>query len=62
MHLVRPVAEVSGFTIEEIVEAAAEPGPLRLTRPEEVVEEHIFALRWVVVVIRLDVALVGALD
>lgn len=30
-HFVLPVAPVSGFTMEEMVEAAAEPGPLRFT-------------------------------
>jgi hypothetical protein len=31
-HFVFPAAPVSGFTIEEMVDAAAEPGPLRFTR------------------------------
>lgn len=43
-HFVFPAAPPSGFTIDEMVDAAAEPGPLRLTRPNEVVEAHIFAV------------------
>ena len=31
-HFVFPAAPVSGFTIEAMVDAAAEPGPLRFTR------------------------------
>jgi len=39
-----PAAPPSGFTIEEMDEEAAEPGPLRFTRTEEVeVEVHILA-------------------
>jgi len=37
-----PPAPPSGFTMEEMVEEAAEPGPLRFTRVEEV-EVHILA-------------------
>jgi hypothetical protein len=43
MHFVFPAAPPSGFTIEEIVEEAAEPGPLRFTSWEEV-EVHILAV------------------
>jgi len=39
-----PPAPPSGFTMEEMVEEAAEPGPLRFTRVEEV-EVHILAGR-----------------
>ena len=42
-HLVFPAAPVSGLTIEEMVEAALEPGPLRLTRLAEL-EVHISAV------------------
>lgn len=35
MHLVFPLAPVSGLTMLLIVEAAEEPGPLRFTRPLE---------------------------
>jgi hypothetical protein len=34
-HFVFPAVPVSGFTMEEMVEAALEPGPLRFTRLEE---------------------------
>jgi len=45
-HFVFPAAPLSGFTIEEMVEAALEPGPLRLTRLR--VEVHIlFVFAWV---------------
>jgi len=40
MHFVFPAAPPSGFTIEEMVEEAAEPGPLRFTS-WEVEEMHI---------------------
>jgi hypothetical protein len=40
MHFVFPAAPPSGFTIEEMVEEAAEPGPLRFTS-WEVEEVHI---------------------
>jgi hypothetical protein len=43
-HFVFPAAPVSGLTIEEIVEVALLPGPLRLTRLVED-EVHISALR-----------------
>lgn len=41
-HFVLPTAPVSGFTIEEMVDAALEPGPLWFTSTAVVVEEHIF--------------------
>jgi hypothetical protein len=44
MHFVFPAAPPSGFTIEEMVEEAAEPGPLRLTS-WEVEEVHILTDR-----------------
>jgi hypothetical protein len=34
-HFVFPAAPLSGFTIDEMVDAADEPGPLRFTRAEE---------------------------
>jgi len=34
MHFVFPAAPPSGFTIEEMVDEAAEPGPLAFTRGE----------------------------
>jgi len=43
-HFVLPAAPPSGFTIEEIVEEAAEPGPFLFTRLEEE-EVHILILR-----------------
>lgn len=43
MHFVFPALPPSGFTIEEIVEEAAEPGPLRFTSWEE--EVHILNLK-----------------
>jgi hypothetical protein len=46
MHFVFPAAPPSALTILLIVEEAAEPGPLRLTRPDEV-EAHILSWDWV---------------
>jgi len=46
MHFVFPAVLPSGLTIDEMVDAAAEPGPLWFTR-EVGVEEHIFGLWWV---------------
>ncbi len=43
MHFVFPAGAVSGLTIEEMVDVAADPGPLRFTSPEEP-EVHIFVL------------------
>jgi len=43
MHFVFPVAPPSGLTIEEMVEEAAEPGPLAFTRGEWV-DWHIFVV------------------
>jgi hypothetical protein len=40
-HFVLPAAPPSGFTIEEMVEEAAEPGPFLFTREEE--EVHILS-------------------
>jgi hypothetical protein len=44
MHFALPVAapDPSGFTMDEMVEAAAEPGPLRLTKLVAF-EEHMVA-------------------
>jgi len=44
MHLVLPAVPFSGLTMELMVDAAAEPGPFRLTRPVGA-EEHIFGFR-----------------
>ena len=44
-HFVFPAAPVSGLTIEEMVDAADEPGPLRFTSVFEE-EEHILFVRW----------------
>jgi len=43
MHFVFPAAPPSGLTIELMVDEAAEPGPLRLTRTCED-EEHILVV------------------
>jgi hypothetical protein len=42
-HFVFPALPLSGFTIEEMVDAALEPGPLRFTGVVEDEEVHIFA-------------------
>lgn len=51
MHFVLPAAPPSPLTMLLIVEEAAEPGPLRLTREDWEVEVHILVERFVFVVV-----------